>query len=641
MKKHKHNAGKGQFSIIAALLVAIVLVTAVTVTYSLIRNNPLETRPQVLGTVDKMNLGIDHILEFVVGYYGSILQVTGNTTYAKGLATEYLQESLENLAFLNPSWSPTIEIESSKLSISWFNRTSSSKGSLSAVYSLNSLGISGVRYSTSAELKVTANPSNTTSVTIRVTRDGEKPYADLKKDNFFFYNYSYADSTWTLNNNGLTINSITSEDTYSEYNITAPIGVDTSSYILQVVDTRGIMVSASTFSFYTYTFTWNDSLYSSLCQDTMVAELLQNGSIRWLGQEAHMTTTGKPVPPIPVRAFHVNQTINGVNREVPFQIEDWGSSYKVPAGLTSNASIFGSRQMLVLLLNHNVTNTILWWDGRDIANQTSYAYTNQYFTGDDIDSNKLTNGLLTLTLTSGFTVTSSVVGSSVTSSASFLRINSESPIYGAEPAYVIHHGIVRDIIQQEAEWSSGISGCPNVYSQIVLSFPANATYYSYVSRCIFVDSLQNRTITDLSAIQLTVSNGQPLTEDGTAGGYPIASSESGFFYNESKSSGVHHWSQFVSEDSGAGIMFVDKANQKLYVFDDISGEKTGAINVIGSNRVIEVNPVELASVTFQHSLDLSLYGAVVSFDGTDPIYDDSSKSGLWVMVEFPPTVAVS
>jgi len=94
---------KGQFSIIAAVLVAIVLVTAIVTTYSIIRNNPLEERPQILGSADEMNLAISHILEFVIGDYGSILQVTGNTTYAKSLAADYLRSGLENIAYIHPN----------------------------------------------------------------------------------------------------------------------------------------------------------------------------------------------------------------------------------------------------------------------------------------------------------------------------------------------------------------------------------------------------------------------------------------------------------------------------------------------------------------------------------------------------------
>jgi len=636
---------KGQFSIVAALLVAIVLVTAIVTTYSIIRNNPLEERPQILGSADEMNLAINHILEFVIGYYGSILQVTGNTTYAKSLAADYLRSGLENIAYIHPNWSPSFQLDDFQVSASWFNRTSYSQGAINVTYSLLGMGISGIQYATSAGLKVTVNPSNTSSVLVNVTRDGNKPCPNLSKNNFFFYNYSYTESAWELKNTGIAINSVSSNDTYSVYDITILSGLDPTAYMVQVADYRGIMVSASTFSHYTYTFTWNQTLYSSLNRDTIVVEALQNGTLRWLGQNLQLSTQGKPIPPLPVRSLHINRTVDGVNHEVPFQVEDWGSNYRVPLGLSSNASIFNGRNMLVFLVNHDVEKVTLWWDGRDIANQTSYAWTSRYFTGDNPSQRRLTNGILTITISSDYrTITSSVTGGSITSTASFMRINSRNPTYGSGPAYVIYRGIVRDIVQQEAEWSSGIANCPNVYSQIYLTLPANATYYTYASRLIFVSSSQSRTITDLSAIRLSVSGGSQRTENGTSGGYPNPSSATGLFYNFTSfpNGWAHHWSEFISGSSGAGIMFTDSANQKLYIFDNIAGQKTGALNVISSSRTIEFNPLARSQypASFTYPLDVTWHGAVATFVN-EPIYPTSGNIGLWVIVERPPIIAVS
>lgn len=640
--KNLHNE-KGQFSIIAALLVSIVLVTAIITTYSIIRNNPLQERPQILGTIEEMNQGIDRILEFSVGYYCSILEVTGNTTYAKDLATEYLLNSLESMAYTHPHWSPTFQVTSSSLSTSWFNQTSYSSGALNITYSLIGLGIYEIKYAASTALNVIVNPSSTTHVLVNVARDDQDPLPSLGKSSFLFYRYNYDESTWKLDNSGLEINAITSTMIDSTYNITIPSSIDPSSYMLQVVDTRGIKVIASTYSKHIYDFSWNQTLFSELSYDTMAVEILQNGTLRSLGEYLQLATTPKPIPPIPVRGFRMNQTIDGIDREVPFQIEDWGSSYRVPNGLTSNVTIFNDRQMLVFLVNHNVDSVSLWWDGRDVANQTPYAFTNRYFTGDDPDSRILTNGILTLSFSSvGFTATSSLIGSSVVGTASFLRINNENPVYGASPAYVIHHGVVRDIVQQEAEWRGGIAGCPDVYGQIILTLPANATYYTYNTRLIFVDSLQSRTITDLSAIRLAVSTGQPLTENATSGGYPITTTQTGLFYNFTSVTGwAHHWSEFASENYGAGIMFTDSANQKLYTFDDIAGGNTGALYITSFGRVIEFNPVEITPVSFQFAYDISWQGAVVSFDETDPIYPTSGTAGLWAVVESPPLVSIS
>ena len=213
-------------------------------------------------------------------------------------------------------------------------------------------------------------------------------------------------------------------------------------------------------------------------QSTFTLEVLQNGTMRWLGQNMQVTTQTLPIPPIPVKAIHVNQTINGVNQEVPFQIEDWASNYQIPLGLTSNTTLFGNRQMIVFLLNSKVTDFTIWWNGSDVATQTPLAFTNKYFTNDNTAASTLTNGNVTL-LIGGFNVKATVTGSGNSSTANFMRINQQASSYGAGVAYVIHHGVVRDIVQQEAEWNNGPTGSPNLYANIVITLPANATYYTY------------------------------------------------------------------------------------------------------------------------------------------------------------------
>ena len=127
----------------------------------------------------------------------------------------------------------------------------------------------------------------------------------------------------------------------------------------------------------------NLDLFTSLSNPaaTVAVELLQNGTMIWLGQNLLVTTQAIPIPPVPVKALHVNETINGVNQQVPFQIEDWASSYTVPFGLTDNATVFGNRQMIVFLVNTHVSSFTLWWNGSSQAVQTPLAYSDSQFQG--------------------------------------------------------------------------------------------------------------------------------------------------------------------------------------------------------------------------------------------------------------------
>jgi len=774
---------KGQFSIIAALFVAVILIATVIVTYSSIRNSPIQEQPQVLSAIDETNLALKQILGFTIGYYGSVLQVTGNTSYAKMLATNYLHSGLENIANMHPDWGTSFNVSNIDMRAYWFTNASYSIGNLAINYSLGGLGIYGITYETSCKLAVQVKettPNNQTQLI--VTKDEDEPLINLGKQNFKFYCYQFSNSTWQL------VNPSTEPIAFANgtYLIDIPSGVDPYSYFIQLEDPRGIIVVASSFNHYTCalewdtrtltkyavtgssyitgapnkeyatigkggtcevtsyqggtgtikqvyfnivyygtvsgslnwyyqldggawinignlaeggsatsplkatynatslrpTWTWsnvnttyiqfrnnddqspenayvdamyltvvieNAGKYSAIPSENIVVEFLQNGTMRWLGQNLQLATQAKPIPPVPVKSIHVNQTVNGVNREAPFQIEDWASDYQIPLGLTSNSSVFSSRTMLVFLVNSKVSKVTIWWDGSDRATQTPLAYTNKYFTV-DTSQKTLNNKIITVKIDSKDNLPFKVVSTKGQSSATavFMRINGENASFGwSEPMYAITNGPVRVVLQHEVEWEgNGAPNCPNVYAHIVLTLPANATYYTYQLRLMFVESQQPRSITDLCPIKITSSSGtfSSLTENGVSNGYPIVSTAPGLFYNMS---GVwqHHWAQLNStKTKGVGIMFTSDNNKMLYCFDSIAGKATGALNVNAATRTIELLPVAKtlnAPVSFKYALDVTWCGAVVTFDGTTPIYNSSDKSGLWITVEYPPTITVA
>ena len=623
----------------------MILIAAVMTTYSAIRYNPLQEQSQVLSAIDEINLALKQILGFTVGYYGSVLKVTGNTSYARSLATRYLQSGLSNIADIRPEWGPSFNVTGLALKTNWFTSTSYSSGDVSVKYDLTGLGVYGISYSASSRLEVMVSESNSTDqASLTILKDEDEPLINLGSHNFDFYRYDYETSTWALVNP-------TNITSYADgtYVMDLPSGVPGDSYVLQVEDSRGIVVTASSFSRYSITLAW-DGNYSTIPDENMIIELFQNGTMRWLGQNLNSLELAKPIPPVPVKAIHVTQTRNGVDQEVPFQIEDWASEYRNPLGMASATSLFSNRNMIVFLANSKVSKVTIWWNGSDDALQTSLAYQNVYFSDDTNGDGILNNGQLSLTLPfdgNGNPDITSHVGS-VTNNAYFMRINSEFPTYGANLAYIIYNGVVRDIIHQEAEWSTGIPNCPNVYSQIVITLPATVNYYTYQLRLMFIDSEQSRAITDITPIRLYSSSiNQIQTENGTLDGFPIVvstTSGSTSFYNFSQSTWEHHWSQFISgTGTGSGIMFTDTANQQLYAFDSIAGTTTGALRTDSTNRRIELRPVT-SLTSFQHMYDIAWYGAVATFDSTKtPIYklQGGAPTGLWILDEYPPAVTVA
>jgi hypothetical protein len=136
------------------LLVAVVLISTVIITYSTIRNSPIQDQPQILSAVDETNFAIKQILGFTVGYYGSVLKVTGNSTYARTLAINYLHSGLVNIADMHPEWGASFKVSKTELYTYWFTNASYSMGNLAVTYNLTGLGICGITYETSCRLMV-------------------------------------------------------------------------------------------------------------------------------------------------------------------------------------------------------------------------------------------------------------------------------------------------------------------------------------------------------------------------------------------------------------------------------------------------------------------------------------------------------
>jgi hypothetical protein len=1003
---------RGQFSIIAALLVAIVIVSTVITTYTAIRYDVIPEQPQVLSAVDETNLAIRQLLAFTVGYYGSILQVTGNTSYAQSLARTYLQSGFKNIADMKPEWGSSFSVQGLELHIVWYLPTSFSHGQFNVTYNLAGLGFYGLNYASTSDLNVQILSSLGNKARICVSEENGVPLTVLSRNNFKFYRYLSSDQTWELDSSP-TDPVVLSNGTYL---IDIPSGIKPDGYLVQVEDTRGIMATASSFSRYNTTVNWNtgssvgnypdtlsnvdnsadigthsnftaqrvaDGIYNNLTEQlvfaggyntisfdsqssyigtsqatfalwqhpntgsgsdrvllvsvdtfnsgatpatvtgvtyngvtltqvatalynsdprvrayvymlvnpsagtnkviranfsastlavagavvytnvnqtvpvitsgnasgtssssspsvsltasgsyakmlfghvgtyrtqnsytlsdssgqtnrwsqtsqlhkgsgsdksvtsgsvsmswtlsktaswaeialllqptqsyvyeldleeqwnnvslanpylqlciktgalaaeqlnvdvwsnnawvnvvggltpnawnnisisqylsttftikfrdanrandavqdswlidaallspqsdmglmlanqsdsTIAVEWLQNGTMRVLGQNMQQTNSEMPIPPVPVKALHFSQTINGANSEVPFQTEDWASDYRVPLGLTNNVTVFSNRQMVVFLLNRSVTGFTLWWDGSDLANQTSLAYINTRFNDNPV-TRTLNNGRISVQFGSSFNpVTTTVLGSGNTSTVNFMRINGEDSTYGSELAYVITNGVVRDVIQQEAEWSGGAgtaNDCPNLYANIVLTLPAGTSFYTYQLRLMFVDSQRDRVLSEICPLRLTSSIGTIQTENGTVSNVVTGTGDFSNYLYGSGNWTAHHWSQFASGSSGAGIMFTDQSNTQLYAFDSFAGGQTGIIRTDTAGKTISLMPVALRQFSpFRNALDITWKGAIATYDSpSTPIYylDAGKPAGLWILAEYQPLITV-
>ncbi len=171
---------KGAFSVIAALLVAVVLIASVMTAYSSIRYTSVQGQPQILSAVDETNLSLKQLLGFTVGYYGSVLKVTGNVNYAYQLANNYLNSGLDNMAYVKPEWGLSLYVTDLKLNANWFTNRSYSQGSMQVNYDLNGLGILGISYNASTRLEVQISYSaSPTQAQFKVLTDNGEPLINL------------------------------------------------------------------------------------------------------------------------------------------------------------------------------------------------------------------------------------------------------------------------------------------------------------------------------------------------------------------------------------------------------------------------------------------------------------------------------
>ena len=89
---------RGQFSIMAAFMVLAVVTSAMFVSFNRIQENQF-TKPITLASdIKDVNTALHELLGFTAGYYGSIIKLTGNVTYAREKTNSYFESGLETIA---------------------------------------------------------------------------------------------------------------------------------------------------------------------------------------------------------------------------------------------------------------------------------------------------------------------------------------------------------------------------------------------------------------------------------------------------------------------------------------------------------------------------------------------------------------
>lgn len=677
---------RGQFQILAAFLVISILSAAVMTSYYRTQENSRVEPVTIANTVREVNSALYKLLGFATGYYSSLIKVTGDYDYAQTETITYLDGGLKNIAQSHPDWGVSFNYTPSELTIDsdWFDKTSFTKGEWSISYSLPTLGLAGIKLKTVAECSVSINATEervepiTGTKTywshVNVTMDNY-PNLQLSQKNFQFFKYDSVKRSWQsislISEPVLTTNGL--------YQIQIPPTIDPEVYYIQVEDQRGI-TSQSGFiqgtpiaggwsnkseMSYTYKIDWGTTNPFGGINDLFTLELLQNGTIRWLGHRLPVKTNStlkaeKPIPPLPVKSLRVSKsTDKGATWfETPFQIEDWASNYTVPQGITNSKAIFNENCMIVFQVDHTYTHVKIWWDGKSSA--TPSTQTSPFI--DNPASHTLNNGKILMNTDlpyGGKTEIKTSIppsgGASASVTATFFRFNvNKLPVYGSDLSFVITNGIVRDIIQQEPEFSGGIPGTSDTLTHIVITLPAGTTYYTYKLRALFLGTTQPRTLTELNVLSIdpwtSVDTYTKKTENGVDDSNnpitPLPAPSLANYYGRNDGAGVHRWSELIdSNNRGAGILMHNSALGKLYEFD-YDAPIAYRSYIWNDGTKIEINPVRNGvSATFLTRTDITLNGAVVLFDGTSstsPIFNRSTDTqGLSLMVDKPPSFFIS
>ena len=188
----------------------------------------------------------------------------------------------------------------------------------------------------------------------------------------------------------------------------------------------------------------------------------------------------------------------------------------------------------------------------------------------------------------------------------------------------------------EAEFSGGIANCPNTYTNIVITLPANVTYYTYQIRSMFIDSsrpelsqicvqfeYQRTLVQSKSKLKMEPLPVSPLFRMAPehsltlllAVGLHITSANS-YLTMERGWNNVHR--------------LANRNSTRLILSPEAS---KGALKA--SNGLIELLPVSSPQVQFTYAYDITWQGAVATFDGTTPIcnlYDGTTPAGLWILL---------
>ncbi len=238
MKIVKHK--KGQFIVLAALIVAVMIVSIGTIMYGTVTYFRHERWQEYLMIIDNVELGSQRVFEISLANYTS----TFNDTQ---VLNKSLNQWQTNLTKAYPGFGVALTCSDATIDngtrpvTSQINNTmyfSSANATLNI--DMTSVGLTGYKFVASAFLGVILNATYDESdlvIFIAVEKENSTPVTNLNKENFFVNNESLA-----VMNSTLTRSYTLDDDGVLRvvYRIVIPNNPGLSDVLVAVVDTRGI-----------------------------------------------------------------------------------------------------------------------------------------------------------------------------------------------------------------------------------------------------------------------------------------------------------------------------------------------------------------------------------------------------------------